>query len=325
MFGQVHVGILVETVKSTDLNQIPSWDDFMVPVLRVQSDGKTRVSRELIAQVSDSLGLTADLRSAILSSGQSVVANRINWATSYLTRVGALQRPARGKYLITEFGKKFLAEHPIAITELDLRGVARPGDEWWTSKQKASNQLAPTSDDEQLVVNHLDPVEMVAQGIALINSDVKARLIDRLVALDPAFFERAVVQLLVAMGYGGSGGQAAATRLVKDGGIDGVIDQDVLGLSKVYIQAKRYARENTVQRPDVQAFVGALSGKAEQGVMITTGRFSTGAREYAERDARTRIILIDGPLLVELMLKYRVGVQVKETLAIVEVDEDFFE
>jgi restriction system protein len=260
-----------------------------------------------------------------LSSGQQVVANRIGWATSYLTRVGALERPSRGRYVITEFGRKFLGEHPNGITEADLRAVAKPDDEWWVSKTKL-----PKGDDAAAKINlpdasALDPVEMILQGIDLILSDVKAGLIERLVALEPAFFEQAVVRLLVAMGYGGTGGQAVATKLVNDGGIDGVIDQDVLGLSKVYVQAKRYARENAVGRPEVQAFVGALSGRAEQGVLITTGRFSQGAREYAERDARVRIILIDGTRLVDLMVKYRVGVQIKQALDIVEVDEDFFE
>ncbi|MCA0360161.1 MAG: restriction endonuclease [Armatimonadetes bacterium] len=307
------------------MNEIPSWDGFMVPVLRIQADGGVRVLRDLISAVSDAIGLTHDQRTESLSSGQQVVANRIGWATSYLTRVGALERPTRGKYAITEFGRRFLHDHPVTITEADLRAVAKPDDQWWVSKSKLQRENHSKQSDVESVTNPLDPVEMIAQGIELIQSNVRAGLIERLVALDPAFFEQAVVRLLVAMGYGGTGGQAAATRLVNDGGIDGVIDQDVLGLSKVYVQAKRYARDNSVGRPEVQAFVGALSGKAEQGVMITTGRFSTGAREYAERDARVRIILIDGPRLVDLMVKYRVGVQVRETLAIVDVDEDFFE
>lgn len=307
------------------MSQIPSWDNFMVPILRVQSDGGVRVLRELINEVSESMSLTSDQRQEVLASGQEVVRNRIGWATSYLTRVGAMERPARGKYSITDFGRKFLVDHPEKITEMDLRAVARADDQWWVTRpaEQGSSDVNTSADQSQTGL--LDPLEMVLQGIELIESDVKADLIERLVALDPGFFEQAVVRLLVAMGYGGTGGQAVATRLSNDGGIDGVIDQDVLGLSKVYVQAKRYARDNSVGRPEVQAFVGALSGKAEQGVMITTGRFTSGAIEYAARDSRTRIILIDGVRLVDLMVKYRVGVQVKEALTIVEVDEDFFE
>jgi restriction system protein len=125
------------------------------------------------------------------------------------------------------------------------------------------------------------------------------------------------------MGYGGAHGAGAATQLSHDGGIDGVIDQDALGLNKVYVQAKRYARDNPVQRPEVQGFVGALSGKADGGLFITTGRFTLGAVEYAA-SVPARIILVDGKRLTELMIRFGVGVQVKPTDKVVEVDEDFF-
>ncbi|WP_370260306.1 restriction endonuclease [Cryobacterium sp. TMT3-29-2] len=129
--------------------------------------------------------------------------------------------------------------------------------------------------------------------------------------------------MLLAMGYGGTTGSGSVTRLSNDGGIDGVIDRDVLGLSRVYIQAKRYADSNVVGRPDIQAFVGALSGKADSGVFITSSRFSDGARVYAE-GVPTRVILIDGKRLTSLMIRYGVGVQVRETYRVVEIDEDFF-
>ena len=307
------------------MSQIPKWDQFMVQVLQVQLDGKIRTLRELTSDVSDLAGLTSEQKLESLTSGDSVAANRIAWAISYLYRVRALERPTRANYVITSFGHELLQRHPAAITEADLRAVARPGDEWWIARDKQSKgtdaEITHTADEN----GDLDPIEMIGQATERLHNAVKAELIDRMVALNPAFFEQAVVKLLVAMGYGGTGGEAAATRLVNDGGIDGVIDQDVLGLSKVYVQAKRYARENSVGRPEVQAFVGALSGKADQGVLITTGRFSSGAREYAERDARVRIILIDGIRLVDLMVKYRVGVQIKQSIDIVQVDEDFFE
>ena len=134
-----------------------------------------------------------------------------------------------------------------------------------------------------------------------------------------------MVDLLVAMGYGGTGGVAAATQLVNDGGIDGIIDQDVLGLNKVYVQAKRYAAGNSVGRPELQGFVGALIGKADRGVFITTSSFSNGALEYADRNTPTRLILIDGDRLTDLMIRFGVGVQIKETFNVVEVDEYFFQ
>jgi restriction system protein len=141
---------------------------------------------------------------------------------------------------------------------------------------------------------------------------------------EPSFFEAAVVKLLVAMGYGGADGTATVTQQSNDGGIDGLIDRDALGLDRVYIQAKRYPNGTSVQRPEVQAFVGALSGKATTGVFLTTGRFSSGSIEYA-RTAHTRVILVDGLRLTELMIRYGVGVQSRRILNVVAVDEDFFE
>jgi restriction system protein len=169
----------------------------------------------------------------------------------------------------------------------------------------------------------MTPTEQVEGGIARIHEEVASELLSRLQGKEPAFFEAAVVNLLLAMGYGGETGSGTVTQLTNDGGIDGVIDQDVLGLRRVYVQAKRYAPDNVVQRPDVQGFVGALSGKADSGVFITTSRFSEGARAYAA-SVPTRIILIDGARLTSLMIRYGVGVQVRETYSIVEVDEDFF-
>ncbi|MDG7000119.1 MAG: restriction endonuclease, partial [Nitrososphaerota archaeon] len=167
--------------------------------------------------------------------------------------------------------------------------------------------------------------ELVEQGIARINNEVASNLLVRLHSQDPVFFEQAVVDLVVAMGYGGADARATRTQLSNDGGIDGIIDQDVLGLSRVYIQAKRYSLDSSVGRPDIQSFVGALQGQqANQGVFITTGRFSSGAIEYA-KSVPTRVVLIDGSRLAELMIRYRVGVQVKRTLQIVDIDEDFFE
>jgi restriction system protein len=170
----------------------------------------------------------------------------------------------------------------------------------------------------------LDPTEQILQGIARIHADVADDLLTRLHGKEPGFFERAVVKLLVAMGYGGADRAAKVTQQSNDEGIDGIIDQDTLGLSRVYVQAKRYAPDQSVGRPEIQAFVGALSGKADGGVFITTGRFSQGAQTYAAA-VPTRVILIDGKRLTELMIRYNVGVQEKQSLRIVEIDEDFFE
>lgn len=299
---------------------LPSWEDFAVPVLTVLSDGATRTLRDLRKDVSELTGLTDDQRAQTLPSGQSRAENRIGWAASFLNRVDALDRPGRGRYVITELGRGLLISHPTGITVHDLRSLAKEGDEWWKQKSSAAVDQANGLDPD---LSGLDPTEQVEQGIARIHEEVSSELLARLVNQDPAFFEAAVVKLLLAMGYGGVGGRGIATALGHDGGIDGIIDQDVLGLSKVYVQAKRYSPGNSVGRPDVQGFVGALSGKADSGVFITTSRFSPGAFEWVE-NIPARIILIDGPRLTELMIEYGVGVQVERNYRVVEIDEDFF-
>jgi len=300
------------------MNGMPNWEGFNVSVLQVLSDGRTRTIRELRNDVVEHVGLTEEQRAETLPSGQPKAENRIGWAASYLTRVDALRRPSRGQYEITDVGREMLANHPERITHADLKAVAKEGDEWWIARSGGAEiaMTEPTSVE-------LDPTEQVEQGIARIHNEVAAELLTRLRAEDPTFFEEAVVQLLVAMGYGGTGGTAAVTPAVHDGGIDGVVDQDVLGINRVYVQAKRYAENVPVGCPELQAFVGALAGKADGGVFITTSRFSQGAVEYAGT-VPSRLILIDGSRLTELMIRYEVGVQVSQTMRIVELDEDFF-
>lgn len=301
------------------MTSTPTWEQFNLPVLSVLSDGAVRSLRQLRRDVADAVELTAELRAETLPSGQLRADNRIGWAASFLTRVDALARPSRGHYAITDFGRELLARHPGGITENDLKAVAKEGDEWWISRSSVDGEPEQSIDSPVTV---LDPTEQVEEGVARIHEEVASELLARLVEQDPAFFEGAVVELLLAMGYGGVGGKGVTTAL-HDGGIDGVIDQDVLGLSKVYVQAKRYSSANTVQRPEVQGFVGALSGKADGGVFITTSRFSPGAIEWV-RTVPARIILIDGRRLAELMIEYGVGVQVQRTYRVVEIDEDFF-
>lgn len=301
---------------------LPSWEDFNVPVLRTLLDGSLLPIRQLRQKVADEAGLSEDQRSITIPSGQLAYESRISWAASYLNRVDALERPQRGHYRITDKGRKLLQDHPTKINEAILRQVANPDDQWWVPR-KGTGTLEDATAAFEDADTSLDPTEQVEQGIARIHEDVAHGLLSRLQEREPEFFERAVVDLLLKMGYGGAHGRGSVTQLTHDGGIDGVIDQDALGLNKVYIQAKRYAPDNTVQRPEVQSFVGALSGKADGGLMITTGRFSNGAVEYA-RDVPARIILVDGQQLTKLMIRYGVGVEVKQTYSIVGIDEDFF-
>ncbi|MFZ2165374.1 MAG: restriction endonuclease [Propionibacteriaceae bacterium] len=307
------------------MTDLPTWEGFMVPTLAALEDGSIRGRREIYARAADVVGLTDAQRAVVISSGKPTYSNRIGWALSQLFRVGALTKPSRGNYQITEAGRQVLAQFPNGITENELDRLGEdpnspirpyvPSD-----RARQAPEVALGTQETRL-----DPTEQIGQGIARIHADVSKELLERLLGKEPAFFEQAVVDLLLAMGYGGTDGTGAATRLVNDGGIDGVIDQDVLGLNKVYIQAKRYSVGNTVGSPELQGFVGALSGKADRGVFITTSSFTKAAIEYAERQSTSRLILIDGARLTDLMIRYSVGVQVKNTLRVVEVDEDFFE
>lgn len=294
----------------------------MVPALRVLEDGQERGLRVLRDEVAEQAQLTPAQLEITLPSGQSAAANRIGWAVSYLTRVDALERPRRGHYLIAPTGRRLLAEHPGGMNEAVIRAIAKPGDEWWAARRASGG---PSSDDETLVASgdSVDPTEQVERGIARIHGDVAVQLLERLLGNDPTFFEEAVVELLVAMGYGGAEKRVTVTKKSGDEGVDGIIDQDALGLNRVYVQAKRYAPERAIGRPDLQGFVGALSGKADGGVFITTARFSKEASAYAD-SVPARLILIDGTRLTALMIRYEVGVQVRRTYKTVEIDEDFF-
>lgn len=292
----------------------------MAPSLRVLADGQVHRLRDVITQAADLLDLTDDQRAILIPSGQEQWLNRGNWALSYLTRAGATERPGRGRYRITELGRELLARNPDSITLRDLQAVPS-----WQGSTVQKGEAVGAEGGAVVVENELDPTEQIASGIARIQQEVAEDLLQRLHAQEPVFFEQAVLNLLIAMGYGGSLGKATRTQLSNDGGIDGIIDQDALGLDRIYVQAKRYAPGTAVQRPEVQAFAGALQGqRAERGVFITTGGFSSGARQFAE-GLSVRLVLIDGARLTELMIRHGVGVQTKRTVQIVEVDEDFFE
>jgi restriction system protein len=300
---------------------MPTWGQFMVPVLEVLLDGETRRLRDIYGLVADHVGLSDAQRAEAISSGMLRHHDRIGWAVNDLTRAGALERPSRGHYRITDVGRMLLERFPQGITEKDLRTLPAYTESLAAAQAAKAAKEAPAAS----APSPLSPEEQIGQAIDLINADVADDLLARLHAQDPAFFEQAVLDLLMAMGYGGAEGKATRTRLSSDGGIDGIVDQDALGLSRIYVQAKRYALDSAVGRPEIQAFVGALHGnQANQGVFITSGRFSAGAREYAA-NVPSRVILIDGERLAALMIRYGVGVQVKRTVHIVEVDEDFFE
>ncbi|WP_308188396.1 restriction endonuclease [Nocardia australiensis] len=298
------------------VSQMPVWGGFLTPVLHALSDGGLWKRRDLETAVFDDMNLTAEQRAEVLPSGQRRANNRIGWALSGLYRAELVGKPARATFTITEAGRALVAAHPNGIDDKILKGLPA---------YQAYVPSRPEASDADETATAADPLEQIESGISRLHADVAAELLKRLREQPPEFLEQSVLDVLVAMGYGGAEQQATRIGGSGDGGVDGVIDQDPLGLDRIYVQAKRYAPENPVQRPALQGFVGALHGMgASRGVFITTSSFTQGARQYAE-SVPTRIILIDGQRLAALMIKYGVGVQQRKVFTLVEVDEDYFD
>ena len=298
---------------------IPPWEEFMIPLLEYLHDGATRGRPEMYEIVSAAMRLSEDqLAIRLKGSGHVKAHNRIGWALSFMTRAGALERPSRARYAITNLGQTLLRTHAGGLKESDLKAIPAFAD-YVPKRTGAAPRVTEISGSP------LDPVEQIESGIARINVSLEVDLLTRLGAQNPDFLERCVVELLVKMGYGGTEGKGTVLGGSGDGGVDGVIDQDPLGLARIYVQAKRYAADNIVGRPQIQGFVGALHGnQASQGVFITTSGFSKEAVEYAA-GVNASVILIDGKRLANLMIQYGVGVQTVDTYQVVEVDEDYFE
>lgn len=300
------------------ISQVPPWPALIVPVLEALNAGETLSRKDLFHKAASLAELSDVARAERLNSGGLRYEQRMGWVLSHLTRAKWIDRPVRGHYAVNQKGKDWLVKNPDGLTYSQAKTVFAP---YWAQKSSLPSATDATIAELEL----LDPVEQIEAGIALIHSDIASNLIERLRASDPAFFEQAVVDLLLRMGYGGAEQRGKRIGGTGDGGVDGVIDQDPLGLDKVYIQAKRYAEGSNISRETVQAFVGALQGVgASKGVFITTSAFTIHAVSYAA-SVPSRVILIDGERLATLMIKYRVGVQVKESYDVVELDEDFFE
>jgi restriction system protein len=306
---------------------VPDFQTLMLPVLQEYADGKERVSREVRDKVATRLKLSAeDIAETLPTSPQTRLANRVAWAHSYLKQAGLLESPRRGHYQVTERGRQVLAAPPPRI---DIHFLERyPDFQEFRARKGTRSDLASeglpidgaVAPDHEMV---LTPDEQVRAGAALVNENLAAQLLERVKQASPTFFENLVVDLLVAMGYGGTHEDAAkVVGRSGDGGIDGVIKEDRLGLESIYVQAKRW--EASVGRPVIQQFAGALAGHhARKGVVMTTSMFSGEALAYA-KTLQTTIVLIDGKQLADLMIEFGVGVNDVETIRLKRVDEDYF-
>lgn len=302
---------------------IPDFQTLMLHVLEAASEGEAKIG-DVVEQLAVKLALTADAKATLLPSGkQTVFANRTHWAKTYLTQAGLLERTGRGRFRITEQGREALARAP---SKIDIEFLEQfPSFRAFQNRSRAATEDTAAPEAEG-VLPALAPDEAMRSAQQQLEEALGSDLLERLIAAPPDFFERAVVKLLSAMGYGGSVAEAArALGKSGDGGVDGVIDQDALGLDRVYVQAKRYALNNPVGAGAVRDFFGSLDRfKATKGLFVTTSSFTLAARETSEYLSK-RIVLIDGALLAKLMIRYEVGCRTEETLFIKRLDEEFFE
>lgn len=303
---------------------VPDYQALMLPVLRIAAEGETRVA-DVADRIANDLGLTAEEREQMLPSGrQRLLHNRIHWAKFYMSKAGLIASPARGRFVATEKGRALLAATPDKI---DVALLMREPQfrEFYRNEQSSSDAEGESIEPVRTASASTTPEEQIDAAYASLTGALRDELLERIIENSPAFFEQLIVDLLVAMGYGGSHKNAAA-QLGRsgDGGVDGIINEDRLGLDRIYVQAKRYAPANQVGRPDVNGFVGSLVGLgASKGVFVTTSTFSQPARDYVKHLAQ-RIILIDGRELADLMIEHQVGVRGYRTVEFKRLDEDFF-
>lgn len=301
---------------------IPNFQSFMLPLLKLASHGEVRIS-DAVNCLADEFCLTPDERAELLPSGkQTVFSNRVNWAKSHLLKACLVEATKRAHFIITKRGSEVLAQNPSRI---DIKFLSQ-FEEYRQFRQVAANGEEESIGDQSDSQDTHTPDEVIRLAHQRIEATLGQELLERILAAPPTFFEQLIVTLLISMGYGGSAKDAGrALGKSGDDGVDGVIDQDALGLDRVYVQAKRYAIGNNIGSGAIRDFFGSLDRhKAAKGLFVTTSSFSSSAKETAEYLSK-RIVLIDGAMLTKLMIRYNVGCRIEETLYLKKVDEEFFE
>ncbi|HPE63228.1 MAG TPA: restriction endonuclease [Methanothrix sp.] len=299
---------------------VPDYQSVMLPLLKVLGDGQEHSLHEVIETLAEGFELTDEERRELLPSGrQAKFDNRVAWARTYMKKAGLLESTGRGKFRINDRGLAVLRENPPEINVKFLEQFP----EFLEFRDGASKDVN-TDTENDTADKTKTPEEVLETSYQNLRKDLAQDLLDRIMGCSPEFFERLVVDLLVAMGYGGSRKDAGeAVGRSGDGGIDGIIKEDKLGLDAVYIQAKRW--EGTVGRPTVQAFAGSLMGnRAGKGVMITTSQFSKDAKDYVRSIQQPKIVLIDGEQLAQFMIDHDIGVADVATYRVKRVDLDYF-
>lgn len=301
---------------------IPDYQSLMLPLLKLVSDRQEHKYRDLIEKLAAEFQVSDEERKELLASGnQAVFDNRVGWAKTYLKKAGLLDSPKRATFVITQIGIETLKKNPDRVDAKYLRQFPA-----FLEFQNASRSDNETEEETKTVeTNEQTPEENLDKAYQRIRKSLASELLNRVVELSPTFFERLVVELLVKMGYGGSIKDAGkAIGKSGDEGIDGTIKEDKLGLDIIYIQAKRWRPGSVVGRPELHKFVGALAGQgAKKGIFITTSNFTREALEYTPKN-ETKIVLIDGEQLAQLMIDYNLGCTTQQIYELKKIDSDYF-
>lgn len=303
--------------------ELPTYQQLMRSVL-ASAEREPRKISDVVDEISDDLDLTPEQREKLLPSGkQTVIANRVHWARSYLKQAGLVRNTQRGWFEITEAGRSALNDKGASIDTRYLEQF----DEFQQFRQRSGKLDEPTDHQEEITQDANEtPDEQIETALKRWNKTLSISLLKATREASPAFFEQLIVELLLSMGYGGTAENAGrAIGRTGDNGVDGVINQDPLGVDQIYIQAKRYAADNVVGPADIRDFFGALSiQKAQKGIFVTTSRFTQSAIQTAQA-LGSRIVLIDGEKLASLMISYGVGCRQKSAVRLMELDEGFFD
>lgn len=305
----------------------PTWEEYMLPELKFLSDGKLHTRSELIDYAASYLKLSDDLKSEVINSGDQTYRTRGGWGLTYLKQSGLISSPRRAVFEITELGRKQLSLNSDSLTTSDLEKY--PG---YNDFRKRSNPKVNKDDEKKIASIELSPDEMLEQAELQIKEKVCGELLDKIRNISPKAFEHLVVELLVAMGYGDKNDPKCGFAVGQsgDGGIDGVIKKDKLGVETLYVQAKRYKNTNKVSPHDIRDFAGALmsrhSGNSKSGVFITTSDFTEEGKNYVkELDKSLKVILINGNELAEYMYQCGIGVSTNKTVVVKRIDNDYFD
>lgn len=297
---------------------IPDFQSAMLPILSKMKDEKIYDSTMIRNIVVEHFGITEEEKQVKTPNGKQLLYyNRIAWSISYLRTGGLIVSHERGKYKISELGKKVLNNPPEKITIRFLKEL---------NLNKNLFEREKTEEEQIEYDDEKTPDELIEEGHKRINQELSKILLQNIENASPYKFEEIVIELLIKMGYGDSDfNNGEVTSKSGDEGIDGIIKEDKLGLDKIYVQAKRWKKETKIGRPEIQKFVGALDGqRAKKGIFITTASFSQEALNYANNTSNATVILIDGQKLADLMIEYEAGVTVKDTIKICKIDTDFF-